>query len=122
MHLVYEPGYVPNDLGGLAMMNPHPEKYGDWAHIWLQLDEGDAASYTVREVKEPVSVRLHALAKGENQIRVSEGENILYEGNVPVSEKIVAVPARKTGIGERVVIKIEAVRGNVVLKAVEFYE
>ena len=120
MHLVYEPGYMPNDLGGLAMMNPHPEKYGDYPHIWLRLEEGDCASYTVREAKEPVSVRLHGMAAGENQIRVSEGEKIIFEGSVPVSNEITAIPAGKTGSGERVVIKIEAVSGSVVLKTVEF--
>lgn len=120
MHLVYEPGYMPNDLGGLAMMNPHPEKYGDYSHIWLRLEEGDCASYTVREAKEPVSVRLHGMAAGENQIRVSEGEKIIFEGSVPVSNEITAIPAGKTGSGERVVIKIEAVSGSVVLKTVEF--
>ena len=120
MHLVYEPGYMPNDLGGLAMMNPHPEKYGDYPHIWLRLEEGDCASYTVREAKEPVSVRLHAMAVGENQIRVFEGEKIIFEGSVPVSNEITAIPAGKTGSGERVVIKIEAVSGSVVLKTVEF--
>ena len=120
MHLVYEPGYMPNDLGGLAMMNPHPEKYGDYPHIWLRLEEGDCASYTVREAKEPVSVRLHGMAAGENQIRVSEGEKVIFEGSVPVSNEITAIPAGKTGSGERVVIKIEAVSGSVVLKTVEF--
>ena len=120
MHLVYEPGYMPNDLGGLAMMNPHPEKYGDYPHIWLRLEEGDCASYTVREAKEPVSVRLYGMAAGENQIRVSEGEKIIFEGSVPVSNEITAIPAGKTGSGERVVIKIEAVSGSVVLKTVEF--
>ena len=120
MHLVYEPGYMPNDLGGLAMMNPHPEKYGDYPHIWLRLEAGDCASYTVREAKEPVSVRLHGMAAGENQIRVSEGEKVIFEGSVPVSNEITAIPAGKTGSGERVVIKIEAVSGSVVLKTVEF--
>lgn len=120
MHLVYEPGYMPNDLGGLAMMNPHPEKYGDYPHIWLRLEEGDCASYTVREAKEPVSVRLHGMAAGENQIRVSEGEKVIFEGSVPVSNEITAIPAGKTGSGERVVIRIEAVSGSVVLKTVEF--
>lgn len=120
MHLVYEPGYMPNDLGGLAMMNPHPEKYGDYPYIWLRLEEGDCASYTVREAKEPVSVRLHGMAAGENQIRVSEGEKVIFEGSVPVSNEITAIPAGKTGSGERVVIKIEAVSGSVVLKTVEF--
>ncbi len=120
MHLVYEPGYMPNDLGGLAMMNPHPEKYGDYPHIWLRLEEGDCASYTVREAKEPVSVRLYGMAAGENQIRVFEGEKIIFEGSVPVSNEITAIPAGKTGSGERVVIKIEAVSGSVVLKTVEF--
>lgn len=120
MHLIYEPGYVHNDLGGLAMMNPHPEKYGDWAHIWLELDEGDAASYTVREAEEPVSVRLHACAAGENQIRVSAEGTVLFEGSVPVSEKIVPVSVGTAGAGERVVIKIEAIKGNVVMQAVEF--
>ena len=120
MHLVYEPRYMPNDLGGLAMMNPHPEKYGDYPHIWLRLEEGDCASYTVREAKEPASVRLHGMAAGENQIRVSEGEKVIFEGSVPVSNEITAIPAGKTGSGERVVIKIEAVNGSVVLKTVEF--
>lgn len=122
MHLLYEPGYVHNDLGGLAMMNPHPEKYGDWSHIWLQLDEGDVASYTIREAEKPVSVRLHACAMEENQIRISAGETILFEGSVPVSEKIVPVSVGTAAAGDRVVVKIEAVKGNVVMQAIEFCE
>lgn len=122
MHLIYEPGYVPEDQGSLAMMNPNHQKYGDWAHIWLQLDEGDAASYTVREAKQPVDVVLHVCAAGENQIRVKEGEHVLFEGNVPVSDGIIQLPAGKTGTGERVVVTVETVRGSVVLKAVELHE
>lgn len=122
MHLIYEPGYVPEDQGSLAMMNPNHQKYGDWAHIWLQLDEGDAASYTVREAKQPVDVVLHVCAAGENQIRVKEGEHVLFEGNVPVSDGIIQLPAGKTGMGERVVVTVETVRGSVVLKAVELHE
>ena len=65
-------------------------------------------------------MRLHGMAAGENQIRVSEGEKVIFEGSVPVSNEITAIPAGKTGSGERVVIKIEAVSGSVVLKTVEF--
>lgn len=121
MHLIYEPGYVPNDLGGLAMMNPNPVKYGDWPHIWLQLDEGDAGSYSVREAEKAVSVRLQICGAADTRIRVSADGKVLYEGDVPVAEKPESLDAGMVGTGERVTVMVEAVSGSAVLKEVEFY-
>ncbi|MCC8101355.1 MAG: glycoside hydrolase family 5 protein [Clostridiales bacterium] len=120
MHLIYEPGYVPNDLGGLAAMNPHPVKYGDWPHIWLQLDEGDAASYSIREVEKPVSVRLLACGEANAKIRVSSEGSILYEGCVPEGVKPEPLDVGTTAVGERVTIRLEALCGSVTLKEIAF--
>lgn len=120
MHLVYEPGYVPNDLGGLAMMNPNPVKYGDWPHIWLQLDEGDAASYSVREAEKEVPVRLQICGAAGAKIRVSADGIVLYEGGVPAGEKPEPLDVGTANAGERVVVTVEAVNGSVIFKEIEF--
>ncbi len=124
MHLVYEPGYVHADIGVAAMLSTQFDtrvKYGDWAHIWLQLDEGDAACYSVREAAEPVPVVLQICGEPGAQIRVTDGEKVLYEGGVPETDLPESLAVGSAGTGERVTVKVESTCGSVVMKTVEFH-
>ncbi len=120
MHFIYEPGYVPNDLGGLAMLNPHPVKYGDWPHIWLQLDEGDFASYTIREMEKETALTLKACGKEDAKIRVSAADEVLYEGSVPTGEAPTALAIGSLAPAERAVVTVTCLQGSVILKELSF--
>lgn len=117
MHLATEPGYMPMDG---FIRTPGPQKYCDWPHILLILDEGDCASYSVREAEAPVPVRLLARADGDNEICVTCGEDVLFRGSVPVGSDLSEVPVGSLPAGERSTVTVTCVRGKVTLKEVRF--
>lgn len=120
MHLMYEPGYVHNDLGGLAMLSGRHEKYGDWRHIWLRLEASDVASYSVRQAENEVKVRLQCMADEENVVRVSCGDKVLFEGTIPVSDKLAFVDVGMAPSGDRSVVKLECIKGSLIMRAIQF--
>ncbi len=117
MHLLTEPGYVPMDE---FIRTPGPLKYCDWPHILLRLDEGDCASYSVREAIEPVSVTLWCRTDRGGVVRVSDGSRVMYEGSVPVSDAFLPLAVGAVSAPERATVTAACISGSVDLKEIRF--
>ena len=117
MHLIEEPGYVPMDG---FIRTPGPLKYCDWPHILLQLDEGDEASYSVREASAPVPVTLVYRCAAGAALRVSEGEQVLFEGELPPAEELTSFSLGSLSAGDRSTVTVRCTAGAVTLKEIRF--
>lgn len=116
MHLLYEPGYRYPDLGGLNSLRRDREKYLDLCHIMVRLEEGDAVSYTVREVSEETSVIVRFSTCAPSVLRVScngESHEITLDG---CGEKEIL----KTAAAEEACVLLECIYGFTDLAAVSF--
>jgi hypothetical protein len=72
MHLVWEEGYRYADAPGLNDLRKDKTKYGDFAHMFILLEEGDCLSYTVRDEVNSLSMGMEYKADEDFVLSISK--------------------------------------------------
>ena len=120
MHLVYEDDFLPYESPAFAFAGGgRPPKYGDWNHLLLRLQEGDFASYSIRELDAPEELELEILdAEGavlEVSFREEKHTMGMEKAENDVMFKACVIPA-----GEDIQVRISCLAGTVTLRTVCF--
>ena len=87
-------------------------------YILLQLDAGNKANYSLREVEKETPVSLICRSDGANTVRVCEGNRVLYEGSIPASDDFTALPVGMLSASGRSTLTVECMSGAVILKEI----
>ena len=101
-------------LPGARMTPPDP-----LGQLYLQLDEGAFACYTVRSVTSPCAVTIAVRAKEGAKLAVTEGENAV-EIDVPAGDEVKTYAALTLDPAEARTVKIESLSGAAQLESVAF--
>lgn len=117
MHIVEEKDYVPYDKGWLAMIGGPVEKYGDWPHLELQLDEGDFSCYHIYGIKKDTQVEISYRTPGTAaKLKIWQDDNLICESSVKETETLSCLRADALTESEVSVLKIQCEQGHIVLK------
>lgn len=114
-HFVYEEGFRYADAGGLNNLRKDKTKYGDFAHTFVFLEEGNTLSYTFRDPEKALSIYAEYKADEEFALSVAVDEEMpadrlfLKAGRFVKDELIRLEPGVHT-------VKITAKKGSCVLK------
>lgn len=120
MHFVYEEGFTPYESPGFAFAGGgRPPKYGDWPHLNLQLDEGDFASYAIRELASPEKLELVAKSRGGAILEVM-GRGLSGTLDIPPGGGFARFLAGIIPEGEDCQVKVVCREGSVTVKTLLF--
>lgn len=119
MHMVLDDGKRPYETSFKAISFEKVPKYGDYNRLILQLDSGEFAYYTVRNVQVQVSVSLTLKAVCESKIRISFGSVEKIVRIQPSEQYETLHLAVLSGFGT-LNVRIECTDGSVRLKTVAF--
>lgn len=81
MHMVWEEGYRYADVPGLNDLRKDKTKYGDFAHMFILLEEGDCLSYTVRDEDNSLSMGMEYKADDDFVLSISK------DGSLPAQRQ-----------------------------------
>ena len=120
MRVVCEPDFVPYESAAFAWTGSRAPKYGDWPHLELALDEGEYASYMLRQIETDteliLTLRTEAAAELEIGIR-----NATLHLSVPCTNgKLKEVCAGTVPAGTDTSVRLRCAEGSVTLREICF--
>lgn len=120
MHIVNEPDFTPYESPDFAFASTERSpKYGDWMHLELMLEEENFACYTIREINQDCEILITYRAAQDCEIKMTVRENSIMI-KASASEILTTIPVGVVPSGDDTSIKIECLKGQMILHTILF--
>lgn len=120
MRVVCEPDFVPYESAAFAWTGGRAPKYGDWPHLELALDEGEYASYMLRQIETDTELILTLRTKAAAELEIGIRNATLHLSVPCTNGKLKEVCAGTVPAGPDTSVRIRCASGGVTLREICF--
>ena len=121
MRFVCEPEFVPYESAAFAWTGGRAPKYGDWTHLELKLDEGEYASYMLRQIEEDTKLLLMLRTESDAELEIRVRNATMHLSVPCTNSKLKEIVAGTIPAGTDTSVRIRCTRGSVTLREVCFF-